>query len=291
MQAEDHKNLGFFLVRNHLSQITKWEQKLFLTGCVLPDRLPFTYLKGSMHHQKFRGHNYRNSLDMVQKYIGRLNSGSLLAASFYLKLGILMHYAADAYTFPHNEQFQGDLRQHIRYEEDLHEKIDREGCFQGYDFCRESRKSTAEIIDHFIGLHQNYIDTWSSPQDDLIYMRHVTQELICTLRLPQPMAYAEKQGGGSENTGQFGKLMNGISGIRARICLSVLIKTGIKVSTECTGNVRSRAVADHQNGSGICMYGLDTGIKEKRRRFFILNLIRDEMPVEQTADPGIGKSV
>ena len=32
------------------------------------------------------------------------------------RLGVLLHYAADAFTWPHNEHFGGSLREHMRYE-------------------------------------------------------------------------------------------------------------------------------------------------------------------------------
>jgi hypothetical protein len=116
---------------------------------------------------------------MIQKYIGRLNAGIKISAAYYLRLGILTHYIADAFTFPHNEQFEGDLREHIKYEQILHEKINMENCFQGFYFCRENRKSTTEMIENFIRMHQAYINGWNSPGDDLLYMRQGTQEIIC----------------------------------------------------------------------------------------------------------------
>ena len=39
------------------------------------------------------------------------------------RLGVLLHYTADAFTWPHNEQFAGNLKQHVRYERLLHREL------------------------------------------------------------------------------------------------------------------------------------------------------------------------
>ena len=36
-------------------------------------------------------------------------------------LGKLIHYIADAFTFPHNNVFKGNLVQHCKYENKLHQ--------------------------------------------------------------------------------------------------------------------------------------------------------------------------
>ena len=39
------------------------------------------------------------------------------------RLGVLLHYTADAFTWPHNKQFAGNLKQHMRYERLLHREL------------------------------------------------------------------------------------------------------------------------------------------------------------------------
>ena len=39
----------------------------------------------------------------------------------FYRLGTLMHYLADAFTYPHTDAFCGDLQAHRAYERELHE--------------------------------------------------------------------------------------------------------------------------------------------------------------------------
>jgi len=91
-------------------------QKAFLFGCIEPDRNPATYLKGSLHHQWLRGHNYRNARPFMRHIARRLESRDQLHLFDYYTLGKLIHYTTDAFTYAHNDMFTTNLGDHREYE-------------------------------------------------------------------------------------------------------------------------------------------------------------------------------
>lgn len=91
-------------------------QKAFLFGCIEPDRNPATYLKGSLHYQWLRGHNYRNARPFMRHIARRLEAKDQLNLFDYYTLGKLIHYTTDAFTYAHNDMFTTNLGDHREYE-------------------------------------------------------------------------------------------------------------------------------------------------------------------------------
>ena len=120
MKAVSHRLLGLHLARHYLQGRSPLQLKAFQLGCVEPDKNPATYLKGSIRAQMLRGHNYRSAKKYIQQLCRRLRSKGLSSLWDYYTLGKLIHYIADAFTYPHNDHFPGDLKAHREYESALH---------------------------------------------------------------------------------------------------------------------------------------------------------------------------
>ena len=123
MRGESHRCLGHYLVQRYINHVPGCCVRLFLIGCVQPDRNPVTYLKGSIRHQWLRGHNFRNSARYMRKLSQRLEGRQSLRFWDYYALGKLIHYTADAFTFAHNEYFPKDLEAHRKYEVELQDQF------------------------------------------------------------------------------------------------------------------------------------------------------------------------
>ena len=138
MKQKDHKALGKYLLDSvgggRLWQRT-WHRRVFLLGCISPDYIPFTYLRGFHQSHAMLGHNARYSSEHIQKSIRRLQTRGVRRYRDCFRLGTLMHYLADSFTFPHTEGFAGNMRAHRRYENDLH------GCFEKFLSGEPSRHS------------------------------------------------------------------------------------------------------------------------------------------------------
>ena len=97
MKTADHLLLGQYLVERCGTPHLRCHRRAFLLGCVEPDYNVFSYLRGMRYYEKFRGHNAET----------------------------MIHYAADAFTAPHNNFWTGTLSEHCAYEAALHQKFER----------------------------------------------------------------------------------------------------------------------------------------------------------------------
>lgn len=119
MQKRSHKLLAATLLENTQGFQARRFELAFLFGSFQPDCNPLTYLKGSLRAYKFRGHNYSNSQHYIYSRISRLQRRQRWTIWQYYTLGKLTHYLADAFTYPHNENYPDSMLCHHQYETDL----------------------------------------------------------------------------------------------------------------------------------------------------------------------------
>ena len=127
MQKRSHTLLASALLRSQEGFDARRFELAFLFGSFQPDCNPFSYLKGSLRARKFGGHNYTNSHDYIIAHIERLQRRRTAWTMWqYYTLGKLTHYLADAFTYPHNENFPDTMLDHHRYETDLRQYLAEE---------------------------------------------------------------------------------------------------------------------------------------------------------------------
>lgn len=171
MKGIDHKCLGIQVADQFPEHTTRLERKLFVLGCVQPDWNVFTYLRGSMRTRKIRGHHYPNIRNVVEKYMVRLSGKARFRKCDYYRLGKLFHYAADAFTFPHNEEFQGNIHEHMAYEQKFHLLLKEHICLLGGRQVNwQQKKNGAELFECFEWVHAHYLRVREDMRDDLNYI-------------------------------------------------------------------------------------------------------------------------
>lgn len=121
MRRNSHVQLGNFLARSCMDGVPKSCVYAFRFGCIEPDMNPATYLKGSCHIQRLRGHNFNNCEKYMRRVSDRLEKRGVNGVFSFYRLGRLVHYITDGFTFAHNANFPGSLREHSAYEHGLHE--------------------------------------------------------------------------------------------------------------------------------------------------------------------------
>ena len=124
MRTVDHFMLGKYLIktiRNYVS-IPVFCRASFVFGNIEPDLNFITFFKKGNEGKVMCGHNFKNGSECIKKLLedSVKRKDSVLA---YYKMGKIMHYVADCFTFPHNEGFCGDLKEHMEYEHRLHKKF------------------------------------------------------------------------------------------------------------------------------------------------------------------------
>ena len=175
MQTKDHKMLAEFLTLQMGNTISPIYLKAFIWGSVSPDRNPFTYLHGIMKGEKFHGHNYENILPVMRRLFHSIERRNYWGIKEYYRLGKLIHYGADAFTFPHNRQFWGTLKEHVRYELKLHKKF-TETLQKQKDF-RQKGNSADSFCDMKI-LHKEYLRQAGTLENDCSYILRAAEILL-----------------------------------------------------------------------------------------------------------------
>ncbi len=175
MRMKDHKMLAEFLASEIEGSISNIYVKAFVLGNIEPDCNPFTYLHGWLLGRKLHGHNYENILPVMRKMFCSLQKKECFGIQEYYHLGKLIHYVADAFTFPHNQVFEGNLRTHCEYERNLHKKFEcmlkkQKNIFQ-----------TETLIQGFHNieiLHEKYMHEAGTREGDCKYIMQATRQVF-----------------------------------------------------------------------------------------------------------------
>ena len=174
MQKRTHTLLARTLLRGETGFSARRFELAFLFGSFEPDVNPFSYLKGSLRHNKLKGHNYTNSRAYINAKIVKLQRRRQWTIWHYYTLGKLTHYLADAYTYPHNENYPDTMLDHHCYETDLRRFM------RGYLAHRYVQRQQArrDLIAALEELHEQYMSTRASMIRDANYILKATGLLM-----------------------------------------------------------------------------------------------------------------
>lgn len=169
METKNHLRLGKLLAGKYkLSNKTIF----FLFGNIAPDLNFFTYIKG---------HTYHSRLPLIKKEVSALFRTKKWNYKSFYHLGIVTHYIADFYTYPHNKNFYGSLKDHFDYE--------RKFCYFFYQKIKEPKlpdaassycidKTPHQFLKHLQLTHKKYMRTPPSLSKDYHYIFRETDRLL-----------------------------------------------------------------------------------------------------------------
>lgn len=170
MQKRTHTLLAQTLLRSGTGFSARRFELAFLFGSFQPDVNPLSYLKGSLHYNKLKGHNYTNSRAYINTKILKLQHRRRWTMWQYYTLGKLTHYLADAYTYPHNPDYPCTMLDHHNYETDFRRFM------RGYLAHQHLRRQQArrDLIAALEELHEQYMATRASMLRDANYILKAT---------------------------------------------------------------------------------------------------------------------
>ena len=176
MTSKCHYCFGLYLLSSELNCTTITEQIAFLYGCIEPDLNPGTYLKGSLHGQKLRGHNFRNMLPCIYKLFEKIWHTESSGILYFYRLGKLTHYLTDAFTYPYNSAFCGSLKDHMRYENELEPLF-----LQSLSVCQVpwKKERCGDPYRMFLEEHRAYLHLKMGKQSDISF---VLRSVPCVVR-------------------------------------------------------------------------------------------------------------
>ena len=118
MRKKSHISLARHIVRVTDLQSIDRHKKAFYVGSILPDCKPSFLTKR---------HEINETFDIVVKGIEKLtlhyDCVEELSTRYFTRLGEVIHYVADYFTFPHNREYTGGFKQHCIYEGELKHKL------------------------------------------------------------------------------------------------------------------------------------------------------------------------
>ena len=150
-------------------------RKAFCLGNILPDIQPSFVTKR---------HEYFGTFDEVQeKIILLVETGAedLNDRVFWRRIGEVMHYIADYFTFPHNRTFDGTLRQHNSYEKNLKNELKafvKSGKADVYAEKKLKFENLGELDDFIKDHHREYLGRKRNIDEDIHYILSVCYQVF-----------------------------------------------------------------------------------------------------------------
>ena len=176
MRKKSHISLAKYMVESLNDEGLRKHKLAFYLGSILPDIKPsFIYKR----------HEIKGTFPAIRKHIARLSEGKRVieknGRKYYMDLGQISHYLADYFTFPHNETYEGSLKEHCSYEEKL--KHDLRSYIHSIATVRilneEPNFCSAEALCDFIQMaHDDYIGRKHDVEDDIRHIVEVNQKAL-----------------------------------------------------------------------------------------------------------------
>ncbi len=118
MRKKSHISLAWYLMNSEGMGVLKCHKGSFYMGSILPDCVPSFLV---------RRHTIEDSFEVLKKELQKLVShfDPEKGVSSYLcrHLGVITHYVSDYFTFPHNANYPGNLKDHCIYEKELKKEL------------------------------------------------------------------------------------------------------------------------------------------------------------------------
>ncbi|MFW5668982.1 MAG: zinc dependent phospholipase C family protein, partial [Acetivibrio ethanolgignens] len=179
MRKKSHISVARYLMNSNGMEYLQKHKKSFYLGSILPDCTP-SFIT--------RRHSIDETLDILRKEIDKItinyNFEKGLSSYYCRHLGVITHYVADYFTFPHNKIFSGTLKEHCIYEEDLKHAIRNYVKSEEAKRVREKNdifRTTDEIIAFIKVSHEKYLNTIKETQYDCIYIVELCHRVVDAL--------------------------------------------------------------------------------------------------------------
>ena len=169
MRKKSHIAVAAFLSRElQLEELTKYRKSFYL-GSILPDLTPSIVTEP---HQF--GITFENLKTKMQE-ISQISDAEEQQRSLWRSIGVILHYLADYFTFPHNDSYTGNLKDHCVYEGDLKHQMrayvasrDARVIFEKQCRIMTESVSLADLFENIEKAHREYMNQGSvhTPKDD-----------------------------------------------------------------------------------------------------------------------------
>jgi hypothetical protein len=168
MRKKSHISLAQYLINSKEFQELLNHKKSFYIGSILPDCVP-TFIT--------RRHCIEDTFEILKEEIKKITDNYDVdkgITRYYCRhLGVITHYVADYFTFPHNEIFTGTILEHCNYEKDLKFALK---AYVKSDMIKhnteevDSFRTVDEICDFIKKMHKEYLNALKAIKIDCMYI-------------------------------------------------------------------------------------------------------------------------
>ncbi len=176
MRKKSHISLASYLMNNIQTEELSNHKKAFYLGSILPDCVP-SFIT--------RKHCIEDTFEILRDEIVKITDDYDVdrgITGYYCRhLGVITHYIADYFTFPHNEAFNGSLREHCSYEKNLIHAL--KNYVESNDIRDNRLQNDAfytvdEICDFIKKMHQEYQRAMKLIKIDCMYIVELCYKVV-----------------------------------------------------------------------------------------------------------------
>lgn len=179
MRKKSHISLAGQIMQGLELHDVFYHKYMFYAGSILPDCKP-SFLTTPHNFQQ----TFEEVKDMVRKLIICYQPGDILNRRYCIRLGEVIHYIADYFTFPHNSNYDGNLKDHCFYEEKLKQELRR---YIRSGEAMEQRKdltvyeNAEDLFAYITAAHEEYMSRKSVVINDCHYIVRVCMEVVASI--------------------------------------------------------------------------------------------------------------
>lgn len=151
----------------------------FYIGSIWPDCIPSFITRRHCIEETFDIFNKK-----MEKFVKNFNPKKDMGMLSTWRMGVVLHYIADYFTFPHNKNYTGNLKEHCIYEEELKHRM--------YKYIAEMNEpeqrmktavlpSVKDISAFIIEKHAQYVVTDSNVEQDCMYSVLACMSVVASL--------------------------------------------------------------------------------------------------------------
>lgn len=176
MRKKSHISLARYIVGTIGLEELNAHKKAFYFGSILPDCKPSFLTKR---------HEINGTFDDVKRYIFDLTTFCDITArnsrAYFRNLGQVIHYIADYFTFPHNDIYEGNMKDHCMYEKQLKYTLNeyiRSGEAEKNKREAKNFKTPEALFDYVLKAHEEYLKVKKSVVEDCKYIVGICHTVV-----------------------------------------------------------------------------------------------------------------
>ena len=175
MRKKSHISLAWYLMNSEGMDALKLHKGSFYIGSVLPDCMPSFLV---------RRHTIEDSFEVLecefQKLVSHFDPEKGINCYFCRHLGMITHYVSDYFTFPHNANYPGNIKDHCIYEEELKKEL--RAYVHSPEAVRRREKmemyTPADILAMIRQMHNRYLQLESVVKRDCQYIIELCHKVV-----------------------------------------------------------------------------------------------------------------